>query len=121
MARILIVEDEKSVAAFLQRALKDAGHTVAVAKDGKDGVAQAKASPPQLVIMDLSMPKLNGWDATRQLKADATAASIPVLALTSAMTATDRDEAYQAGCDAFETKPVDLPRLLARIAELAPG
>jgi CheY-like chemotaxis protein len=118
MADILIVEDEKSVVAFLTRALTDAGHTVSSAKNGSEGVARARLARPQLVIMDMSMPKLNGWEATRQLKADPATAAIPVLALTSAVTAADKDEAYDAGCGGFESKPVDLPRLLDRIKDL---
>lgn len=118
MAHILIVEDEKSVATFLDRTLTAAGHTTTLAKDGADGLIKAKSGPINLVIMDLSMPKMNGWDATRALKADAATWQIPVLALTSAGTSADRDEAYQAGCDAFETKPVDIPRLLERVSEL---
>ena len=121
MAEILIVEDEKSVVAFLTRALTDAGYTVSAAKNGSEGVARARLTRPQLILMDMSMPKLNGWEATRQLKADPATSAIPVLALTSAMTAADKDEAYEAGCDGFETKPVDLPRLLGRIKELTGG
>jgi two-component system cell cycle response regulator DivK len=118
MARILIVEDEVSVAAFLTRLLSPEGHEVEIARNGLEGVKKAMSDKPDLIIMDLSLPKLNGWDATRKLKADATTRAIPVLALTSAATAADRDEAYQAGCDAYETKPIDLERLKARITEL---
>jgi two-component system cell cycle response regulator DivK len=118
MARILIVEDEVSVVAFLTRLLSPEGHEIVVAKDGVDGVKKASSDKPDLIIMDLSLPKMNGWDATRKLKADAATKAIPVLALTSAATSADRDEAYQAGCDAYETKPIDLDRLKARITEL---
>jgi CheY-like chemotaxis protein len=118
MARILIVDDEYAVVNFLSRAIMGAGHTLDSAKNGQHGLERAKAERPDLIIMDLSMPKLNGWDATRKLKADPDTAGIPIIALTSAVTSTDRDEAYSAGCDAFETKPVDLSRLLGRITEL---
>jgi two-component system cell cycle response regulator DivK len=118
MATILIVEDEPFTVELLTRALEQAGHKVSSAANGVDGVAKVKKARPDLVIMDMSMPKMNGWEATRLLKGDAATRDIPVLALTSAVTAEDRDEAYTAGCDAYVTKPVHMARLLERVEEL---
>ncbi len=119
MAEILIVEDEPSVVAFLERALTGAGYSVSSARNGTEGIARARLTRPNLVIMDMSMPKLDGWAATRALKADPITQHIPVMALTSAISAGDRDAAYEAGCDGYETKPIDLARLLERVKELA--
>ncbi|MBL8642750.1 MAG: response regulator [Rhodospirillaceae bacterium] len=121
MASILIVEDEKSSAMLITQALTRAGHTVTAATDGADGIAKVKSLKPDLVIMDMSMPKMNGWQAIRSLKADAATSAIPIIALTGATTAGDRDEAYEAGCDAYENKPIDIPRLIARVKEFVKG
>jgi CheY-like chemotaxis protein len=118
MASILLVEDEASTVMIISSALSKAGHTVVAAASGGEGLQKAKASSPQLIIMDMSMPGMSGFEAIRKLKAEPSLQAIPVLALTSAITAADRDEAYEAGCDAFESKPVDFTRLLARVKEL---
>jgi CheY-like chemotaxis protein len=118
MATILIVEDERFSVALLKEALVRAGYKVIFAKHGADGVAKAKRDLPDLVIMDMNMPEMTGWEAIRQLKADTATGKIPVIALTSAQTAGDRDEAYEAGCDAYEAKPIDLARILARVKAL---
>ena len=118
MATILIVEDEKSIIALLTRVLSQAGHVVTSAANGAEGILKIQREAPDLVIMDMSMPRLNGWDATRLLKASPATRHIPILALTSAITAEDRMEAYRAGCDAYETKPIDLKRLVTRVADL---
>jgi len=121
MVSILLVEDEASTVMLISKALTKAGHTVAAAPSGEEGLAKAKTAKPDLVIMDMSMPGMSGFEAIRRLKADAATRAIPVLALTSAVTAGDRDEAYDAGCDAFEPKPIDISRLLARVSELTGG
>lgn len=118
MASILIVEDERFSVTLLKEALKKAGHQVSFAKNGAAGVAKAKQDLPNLIVMDLNMPEMHGFEAIRQIKSDLATGRIPIIALTSALTAQDRDEAYDAGCDAFEEKPIDMPRILARIKEL---
>jgi CheY-like chemotaxis protein len=117
MAHVLIVEDEKSSVLLMSAALKRAGHTVTAASDGAEGIAKAQSLKPDLVIMDMGMPKMNGFEAIRALKRDAATKAIPILALTGATTAADRDEAYEAGCDGYESKPIDIQRLLDRVKE----
>ncbi|MGE3334569.1 MAG: response regulator [Rhodospirillaceae bacterium] len=118
MAKILVVEDDTFTASVVERMLTTGGHKVVRAKDGLEGVALTLSEHPELIIMDLGLPSMNGWDATRTLKSDPKTKTIPILALTANLTADDREEAYNAGCDAFQTKPVDADALLARIAEL---
>jgi two-component system cell cycle response regulator DivK len=118
MATILIVEDEKSTAALLKRALTDAGHKVTAAANGGDAVEAAKNRMPDLILMDMSLPKMNGYEATRRIKADAATKHIPVLGLSGATTGEDRNEAHEAGCEAYMTKPINFPLLLKRVAEL---
>lgn len=118
MAKILVVEDDTFTASVVERVLATGGHTVVRAKDGLEAVAQTLQEKPDLIIMDLGLPSMNGWDATRTLKSDAKTKTIPILALTANLTADDREEAYSAGCDAFQTKPVAADALLARIGEL---
>ena len=117
MATVLIVEDETFTVELLSLVLKKAGHTILVANDGAVGVATALKAKPDLIIMDMSMPTMTGWEAIRKLKAAPETKTIPVIALTSATTAEDRDEAYAAGCDAYESKPIDIGRLHERIKE----
>ena len=121
MATILLVEDNEMNRDMLSRRLERRGYDVIVAIDGEDGVARAKADHPDLVVMDMSLPGIDGWEATRQLKAATETSAIPVLALTAHAMAGDRERAFDAGCDDFDTKPVDLPRLLEKIAALLPG
>ncbi|MDQ1518149.1 MAG: two-component system, cell cycle response regulator DivK [Actinomycetota bacterium] len=121
MATILLVEDNEMNRDMLSRRLERRGYEVIVAVDGEDGVARAAADRPDLVVMDMSLPGIDGWEATRQLKAAPETSAIPVLALTAHAMAGDRELAFQAGCDDFDTKPVDLPRLLEKIAALLPG
>ena len=118
MAKILLVEDNEMNRDMLSRRLERRGYEVIVAVDGEEGVARAKADAPDLVVMDLSLPGIDGWEATRQLKATEETRGIPVLALTAHAMAGDRDKALAAGCDDFDTKPVELPRLLAKIQAL---
>jgi len=121
MAKILLVEDNEMNRDMLSRRLERRGYEVIVAVDGEDGVARAKADGPDLVVMDLSLPGIDGWEATRQLKAADETRSIPVLALTAHAMAGDRERALEAGCDEFDTKPVDLPRLVDKIEGLLGG
>ena len=118
MARILLVEDNEMNRDMLSRRLERRGYEVIVAIDGEEGVARAKADAPDVVLMDLSLPGIDGWEATRQLKAADETRSIPVLALTAHAMAGDREKALAAGCDDFDTKPVDLPRLVDKIDAL---
>lgn len=118
MKRILYVEDNDDNIYVLKNRLTRAGFAVVVAMDGEQGVAMAKAEQPDLIIMDLSLPVLDGWEATRQLKAMLETKHIPVVALTAHAMTGDRERALEAGCDDFDTKPVDIPRLLGKIKAL---
>jgi two-component system cell cycle response regulator DivK len=118
MPKILLVEDNEMNRDMLSRRLERRGYEVIVAVDGEEGVARAKADAPDLVLMDLSLPGIDGWEATRQLKAVDETRSIPVLALTAHAMAGDREKALEVGCDDFDTKPVDLPRLVGKIDAL---
>jgi two-component system cell cycle response regulator DivK len=103
---------------MLSRRLEKRGYTLTMAVDGGAGVTLAKAEQPDLILMDMSLPVLDGWDATRQIKADPATAKIPVIALTAHAMESDRQKALEAGCDDFDTKPVELNRLLLKIEEL---
>src|SRR5215469_6776052 len=116
--KILYVEDNEDNIFMLKNRLTRAGHTVVVATDGAQGVAMALSERPDMILMDLSLPVLDGWQATRQIKATPDTRHIPVIALTAHAMAGDREKALSAGCDDFDTKPVELPRLLAKIKEL---
>ena len=118
MAKILLVEDNEANRDMLSRRLARKGFEVSIAVDGGEGVAMAKRDLPDLVLMDMSLPVLNGWEATRAIKADETTLHIPVIALTAHAMAGDREQAMEAGCDDYDTKPVDLPRLLEKISGL---
>ncbi len=118
MPKILLVEDNEMNRDMLSRRLERRGYEVIVAVDGEEGVARAKADTPDLVLMDLSLPGIDGWEATRQLKAADETRSIPVLALTAHAMAGDREKALEVGCDDFDTKPVELPRLIGKIDAL---
>ena len=116
--KILYVEDNEDNVFMLKNRLARAGHTVIVATDGAQGVAMALSERPDMILMDLSLPVLDGWQATRQIKSTPDTRHIPVIALTAHAMAGDREKALSAGCDDFDTKPVELPRLLAKIREL---
>jgi two-component system cell cycle response regulator DivK len=118
MARILLVEDQEMNRDMLSRRLKKRGYEVLIAVDGAEGVEKARTESPDLILMDMSLPVMDGWEATRTIKADEDMRDIPVVALTAHAMSTDREKALQAGCDAYETKPVELPRLLSTIEEL---
>jgi CheY-like chemotaxis protein len=124
MPKILIVEDNEMNRDMLSRRLVKRGYDVDIAVDGEQGLAMARSAPPALILMDMSLPGVDGWEATRQLKAMSETRGVPVIALTAHAMAGDREKAIAAGCDDFDTKPVDLARLLAKIEALlgrAPG
>jgi CheY-like chemotaxis protein len=115
MARILLVEDNEMNRDMLSRRLTRKGHEVLIAVDGQQGVDMTRAHKPDVVLMDMSLPVIDGWEATRQLKADIATAGIPVIALTAHAMEGDQEKAREAGCDDYDTKPVDLARLLEKI------
>jgi two-component system cell cycle response regulator DivK len=117
--KILYVEDNEDNVYVLQRRLTRAGFKVLVARDGAQAATMAAAAQPDLILMDLSLPVLDGWEATRRIKAAPETRHIPVMALTAHAMAGDREKAMAAGCDDFDTKPVELPRLLGKIQTLA--
>ena len=117
--KILYVEDNDDNAYMLKNRLTRAGFTVVIAPDGTQGVAMARSEHPDLILMDIILPDIDGVEATRRIKADAATKHIPVIALTANAMAGDREKALAAGCDDFDTKPVDLPRLLGKIKALA--
>ena len=119
--RILYVEDNEDNIYVLQTRLQRYGHELLIARDGASGVQLAANELPDLILMDLSLPILDGWEATRRIKADATTRHIPVIALTANAMAGDREKALAAGCDDFDTKPIVLPRLLEKILAHAPS
>ena len=119
--KILYVEDNDDNIYMLERRLKRAGFTILIARDGAEGVAMAGAEMPDLILMDMGLPVIDGWEATRQLKAAPQTKHIPVIALTANAMSGDREKALAAGCDDFDTKPVELPRLLEKIHALKPG
>jgi CheY-like chemotaxis protein len=118
MPKILLVEDNEMNRDMLSRRLEKRGYALTIAIDGGQGVALAQSTLPDLILMDMSLPVLDGWEATKQLKANPATASIPVIALTAHAMDSDRQKAIGAGCDDFDTKPVELARLLGKIEEL---
>jgi CheY-like chemotaxis protein len=115
MPRILLVEDNEMNRDMLSRRLQRKGYDVLIAIDGEQGVAMARAEQPDLILMDMSLPVLDGWEATRKIKADPSVAAVPVIALTAHAMAGDQEKCVAAGCDDYDTKPVDLARLLGKI------
>lgn len=115
MAKLLLVEDNDMNRDMLSRRLQRNGYDVVVAVDGSEGVEKARAESPDLVLMDMSLPEKDGWKATREMKEDPELGGIPVIALTAHAMPGDREEALDAGCDDYDTKPVELPRLLEKI------
>ena len=118
MQKILIIEDNEMNRDMLSRRLARHGYEVVVAVDGAEGLARARDERPALILMDMSLPVIDGWEATRRLKADPETAAIPIIALTAHAMTSDRDKALEAGCDGYETKPVELPRLLEAMEKL---
>lgn len=122
MPKILIVEDNEMNRDMLSRRLLRRGYEIALAYDGQQGVALASSLVPALVLMDMSLPVMDGWEATRRLKADPATRHIPIIALTAHAMAGDREQALAAGCDDYDTKPIELARLLPKIEKFAgPG
>jgi two-component system cell cycle response regulator DivK len=115
MPKILLVEDNEMNRDMLSRRLVRNGFEVVIAVDGQQGLAMATSESPDVILMDMSLPVMDGWEATRRVKADPTTKSIPVIALTANALVEDRERAMAAGCDDFDTKPVELPRLLEKI------
>jgi two-component system cell cycle response regulator DivK len=115
MPKVLLVEDNEMNRDMLSRRLTRNGYDVVIAVNGQEGIEMAASEKPDLILMDMSLPVLDGWEATRKLKADPATASIPVIALTAHAMESDREKALAAGCDDFDTKPIELPRLLEKM------
>jgi two-component system, cell cycle response regulator DivK len=120
MAKILLVEDNEMNRDMLSRRLERRGYEVVIAVDGGEGVAMARSENPDLILMDMSLPVVDGWEATRQLKAAPETGTIPIIALTAHAMSGDREKAIEAGCDDYDTKPIVLPNLLEKIETLLP-
>jgi two-component system, cell cycle response regulator DivK len=118
MVKILYVEDNEDNLYMLSNRLMRRGYEVVSARDGEQGIAMAGSEAPALILMDLSLPVIDGWEATRRLKTEPLTRNIPVIALSAHAMAGDREKAIAAGCDDYDTKPVELPRLLEKIATL---
>jgi CheY-like chemotaxis protein len=121
MPKILLVEDNEMNRDMLSRRLKRKGYEVAIAIDGLQGVEMAEAGGYDLILMDMSLPELDGWEATRRLRSNTGTESVPIIALTAHAMAGDREKALNAGCDDYDTKPIELQRLLSKIEALLPG
>ena len=121
MVRILLVEDNEMNRDMLSRRLVRKGYEVIIAVDGSEGVAKAQTEAPALILMDMSLPVMDGWEATKVLKAFPATQNIPIIALTAHAMAGDRERTLAAGCDDYDTKPIELPRLLAKIEALLPN
>jgi two-component system cell cycle response regulator DivK len=118
VVKILYVEDNEDNLYMLSHRLTRRGYEVVQARNGEEGIAIARSEAPSLILMDLSLPVIDGWEATRRLKAEAATRTIPVIALSAHAMAGDREKALAAGCDEYDTKPVELPRLLEKIKTL---
>ena len=118
MAKILLIEDNEMNRDMLCRRLERLGYQVDVAVDGKQGLEIISSAPPDLILMDLSLPVIDGWEATRRLKADNTTQHIPIIVLTAHALKTDREDALRAGCDDYDVKPIDFTRLLVKMETL---
>ncbi len=121
MAKILLVEDNEMNRDMLSRRLTKRGHEVAIAVDGQEGVDMAASGKPEIILLDMSLPVMDGWEAAKRLKADAATSSIPIIALTAHAMAGDREKCIEAGADDYDTKPVDFKRLLGKINDLLDG
>lgn len=115
MAKILLVEDNEMNQDMLSRRLERKGYDVIIAVDGKQALELVSSEYPDLILMDLSLPEMDGWETTRRIKADHTTQQIPIIVLTAHALKTDREGAFEAGCDDFDVKPIDFPRLLVKI------
>ena len=121
MPRILLVEDNEMNRDMLSRRLQRKGYEVTMAVDGRQGVEMAKSGSYDLILMDMSLPEIDGWEATRQLRAAPETKAVPIIGLTAHAMAGDREKALEAGCNDYDTKPVELPRLLGKIEALLGG
>ena len=121
MQKILLVEDQEDIRLSLATRLKNRGYDVVVAADGAEGVAQALKEIPDLILMDLELPEIDGWEATRRLKAQMNTQHIPIIALTAHARSYDRQKALETGCDDHDIKPIEFPRLLSKIQRLLDG
>ena len=121
MTKILLVEDNEMNRDMLSRRLARKGYEVVIAVDGQQGIEMARSETPDLILMDMSLPVVDGWEATRQLKSAPETQSIPVIALTAHAMAGDREKAVEAGCNDYDIKPIELPRLLEKIEALLDG
>jgi two-component system cell cycle response regulator DivK len=121
MARILLVEDNEMNRDMLSRRLMKRGHDVLIAVDGQQGVDMARAERPDIVLMDMSLPIKDGWEATRDLKGDETMKATPIIALTAHAMSGDKEKCLEAGCDDYDTKPIEFKRLLVKIEALLSG
>lgn len=121
MPKILYVEDDEMNRDMLARRLERKGYQIILATDGEQGLLMARSETPDLILMDMSLPVLDGWEATRKLKGATDTFSIPIIALTAHAMADDRQRALEAGCDDYDSKPIELPRLLAKIEALLNG
>jgi two-component system cell cycle response regulator DivK len=120
VAKILIVEDNEMNRDMLSRRLMKKGYTVAIATDGLMGVEMAHTEKPDLILLDMSLPEIDGWEAAKRLKADAATKAIPIIALTAHAMVQDKERAIAAGCDEYDTKPVEITRLLEKMVKLLP-
>lgn len=118
MAKILLVEDNEMNRDMLSRRLKKKGFDVVMAFDGQQGVDMARSEPPDLILLDMSLPVMDGWEAAGVLKSDARTQTIPIIALTAHAMAGDKEKAMDAGCDDYDTKPIDFERLLGKISSM---
>ena len=118
MANILLVEDNEMNRDMLSRRLSRKGFDVSIAIDGKEGITKASAELPDLILMDMSLPEIDGWEATRSIKRDKRTAAIPVIALTAHAMSGDREKALEAGCDDYDTKPIEFTRLMNKIESI---
>jgi two-component system cell cycle response regulator DivK len=121
MAKLLLVEDNEMNRDMLSRRLTRRGYQVAIAVDGAQGIAMDQSERPDLVLIDLSLPGIDGWEATRRIKAGADTKHLPVIGLTAHAMAGDREKALEAGCDDYDTKPIELERLIGKIQSLLPN
>ena len=121
MAKLLYVEDNEMNRDMLSRRLSRRGHEVSIAEDGEQGIQKANDEKPDLILMDMSLPVIDGWEATKRLKSAAETAAIPIIGLTAHAMADDREKCLAAGCDDYDTKPVNLSRLLDKIEQLLGG
>jgi two-component system, cell cycle response regulator DivK len=118
MPKILLVEDNEMNRDMLSRRLQRRGHTIVIAESGEQGLSLARLESPDLILMDITLPEMDGWEAARQLKADESTRHIPIIALTARVLISDQAKAFEMGCDDYDTKPVDFVRLTEKIGNL---